>query len=995
MAVSVKMYGALKDALPRGHKGGITIHASTMAEVRSALEQYLPLSKLMNEYPCEIRYGKTLKSSNVIPAVHAAEILAKGHVDGDFTIHFVPGTGSGDEITTAMIVTALVSAAISIGVTLLMSLLFPPPETDNDSRKSALYNSGLTTQKEGVALSYIAGKRVLCGMNIIEGDVDVTNTGGLATSFTPGPGYNQGAVGGGVSLGGNPGNGKWSLAYQILQAKQLQDSLSGNKSGGGKTIANNSFSEATIKILGALGRGRIGGIYGSTPMEKGQNIFLDEVALVGGNGEFNYQGVDFAERDGSPGQEAIALVGGIPSNFDQNVEIKYKNESGTRMTYPYGVTTADVGYIKARFDLVLVKQDKKGNQSNTNVAISVDTRRVGGSWTNYGTWTFTGKSSEPFQRQIRINAPALNPADPSIKWEFRLQRMTNDSDDDKLNNATKFNGWAEVIEREATYDGADGGEPTALFGAAFDLSQFGSNKPEVAVVCAGAYVRVPSNYVDGHYPNDGSIWDGQFKMAITENPVWHWYNLATQMAGRVGVGLPDTYFNKFNIDAAARYCDQIITYTVGGVTKTRKRHTLNKQFTDDGEAWDELRKLAQSFRAVPYWDGAGIILIQDRPVAASEEASITNILSNADVIDGQFLVTTTSARDRINRVEVEWDNPSDFYRKAVAEYQDDADIAINEANGYSEGGVINQRIYKIGCTDEAEAYAFARELVFDSLNQDETLTFSLPLTGVNMEIGDIIGVDDWLATGRKPVGRVNKFAAGKAYFDGVFTTKNGTRYVVYYTKGDGLPGKTTFTATSDGNINSFNVPSVLKGTSVKIFQESDGVRPTVWRVIAIQEKSPGEYEVTAQKYVFAKYAYIDRNIPVPVTDWTEKSREVAPPTNFRGKSIGYQDDITGAHRDIQLNWNEPVSPAGSAGLLLQGYVVEMLAPGQGVWQEVYRGTNTVFTVRDVQPEVYNFSVKAINTLGKGSAPAVLQFQFGQESTANGRFPPVIVGVNAA
>lgn len=977
--ITVKFYGDLKKQVKTGHKGGIRIHANTMAEVRTALEQYLPFSTLLNKYPCEVRIGNTLKSAKTIPANWAAELLAKGEIDQDFTIHFVPGTGSGDEVTTAMVVTALVSAAISVGVTLLMNLLFPPEESGDDDRKSALYNSGNTVQKEGVALSYIAGEKVFCGLNVIEADVDVIETGGLGTRFQAGPAAGQ--TGSSLGGGGFFGNMDWEAI------RNIQDILSGDK-GGGNTIKNNSFSEATIKILGSLGRGEIGGIYGNNPTEQGQNVFFNELAYLSSNGEPNYEGVQIESRNGVAGQTPITLTPGVATNQDQSIELKNKTLGGDALDYPFVVTSPDAGYIKLRFNLVLVKTDKKGNQENTSVALAVDTRRSGGTWSNYGTWTFTGKSTSAFQRQVRVDAPALS-TDPQNKWEFRIRRITADSSDDKLTNQTNFNGWVEVIERELSYDGSDGGEPTALFGTTIDLAQFDqNNKPDIAVIVRGSKIRVPSNYVNGHYPNNGSVWDGTWSYQITSNPVWHWFNIASTEAGRVGVGMADRYFNKFNLDACARYCDQFISFSVNGVSGTRRRHTLNKQFTDSGKAWEMLRTIAQSFRAVPYWDGASVVLIQDRPKAASLEASINLWINNSQVVEGQFVVTPTAAANRINRVEVEWDNPKDFYRKAVTAYQDDADIQINKNLDYTEQGVIKQRIYKVGCDNEAEAYQFARELVINSLYEDETITFTMPMSAAAVNIGDIVAVDDWHVSGKRPVGRVIGYTGGKMVLDTPYASTNGTAYYVHYTRADGSLDRRSITA-SGTQIISITVPDVKVDTPVMIYQQTAGVQPTIWRVIGIQEKSPGEFEVQGQKYVFDKYALVDQNIPIPVTEWTERNKEVPTPTSFSAKSLSYQDDITGSHRDIEISWRGSSNPNDQ----IQGYVLEGLAPGQGTWVELYKGSSTTFVLRDVQVGTYLFTVKAINTLGRSSTPASLQFRFGQDSDTSGRYPPVFVRFN--
>jgi len=143
VTIKVVLHGAYRDALPAGYKRGVTLHANTVKEAIVALEQLIPLRRMIDTMPCEIRTGTTLRKSTSLngTAVMANWQLAEGTV-----LHIAPHAG-GHEITTAMLVTAIVSAVASVAASLLINLLMPETQTTNDTRKSALYENGQHTDR--------------------------------------------------------------------------------------------------------------------------------------------------------------------------------------------------------------------------------------------------------------------------------------------------------------------------------------------------------------------------------------------------------------------------------------------------------------------------------------------------------------------------------------------------------------------------------------------------------------------------------------------------------------------------------------------------------------------------------------------------------------------------------------------------------------------------------------------------------------------------------
>lgn len=120
MTVRVILHGAYRDAMPKGSKRGITLHANTCHEVLDALEQHFPIKDMLNNTKGEIRLGQNYKRSKSLTAEQAGSWT----IPDGATVHIGPHV-TGHEITTAMLITAAISAAASIAATILINVLMP------------------------------------------------------------------------------------------------------------------------------------------------------------------------------------------------------------------------------------------------------------------------------------------------------------------------------------------------------------------------------------------------------------------------------------------------------------------------------------------------------------------------------------------------------------------------------------------------------------------------------------------------------------------------------------------------------------------------------------------------------------------------------------------------------------------------------------------------------------------------------------------------------
>lgn len=962
--IRVRYYGAI------GRVAGRKTHrvdARTYREVLTYTQQFYDLKSHLATGAIDVRIGDVLADARYLNG----DQVARWSIPSGATIHVVPNPQGN--ITGAILITALVSAAISIGVTLLSSLLFPPPSNKTDNRKSALYQNGLNTSQAGAPLPYLAGDTVFCGGNVIEGDYDYSNSGGANA-------YN--------SIGGLNGAFANHLdSGTINDAFGINQQLASNKgkSGGGKTISNTTYSNATIKFAMAVGSGEVGGIKGATDLEKSKNILVNQVPLIDhSTGQANYPGFTWEERLGIPGQEPLKLTPGVSSPFTDGTDLKRSAAAGGGQFYiPKQVQSAKVDLVKLDFRYPqLVQINKDNNQAPATVTVAADIKRLSsGDWTTAGAWTITEKSSAPFDRQFTIAAPPADDAHPNDPWQFRVYRVTPDSTDDKLQNATTFQGWVEVQKVDRTYDGSEvtGAVPTALFAAAMDGAQFDvQNKPEIALIMQGRKVRVPDNY-DPVARTYSGIWGGGWSLAVTANPVWHWLEIAT--ATDVGCGFPLAFFDKFDLLQTAKRCDEVV--------HGRHRYSVNKQFTDQTEGWQFLVDFAQTFRAVPHFNGSQVVLSQDRP------GTPDHFINNSQVEDGKFRYAGTPGGEQFNECVVQYDDPENYYRVNQVTYQDTDAVARNRAQNISNNGIVTTTVYKIGCTDRQEAFDYARAIVFDAQNQNNTVTFNTSINACGYAPGQRIQIDDWNLSGKEFTGRIVAISDGQGItIDNAVTLRAGASYDALVVVDNRLSRRSIapVSATTKGVTIAMETIGLEPDTPVSIVENDPGAaQPTEWRINDIQEQEPTKFTVTASLYVEGKHAFIDDGTPVTKPTCSQLNVITPVPTGLTFMPFSYVDDIQSTKHGIQVSWDRinTISDTGQ-GIALRGYELEVRRPNGSTWEQAYKGADTFTSVLNADPGEYEWSLRSISSLGRSSAADVAKWTFTYDQ-GDAVLPPIFLG----
>ena len=153
--IHVKFGGIYRDRVAKKYRNGIKLQATSIVEVIEALNQDSifadDLKQMLADYQASFVLGRSLAKGRALAPRQAMGDWTLCPPGQDVTLHIVPIIMGGIEITMAQIITAIVTTAISIGVNMLMSALFPSESKQSGSkRKSNLYENGLQTQREDV-----------------------------------------------------------------------------------------------------------------------------------------------------------------------------------------------------------------------------------------------------------------------------------------------------------------------------------------------------------------------------------------------------------------------------------------------------------------------------------------------------------------------------------------------------------------------------------------------------------------------------------------------------------------------------------------------------------------------------------------------------------------------------------------------------------------------------------------------------------------------------
>lgn len=710
--------------------------------------------------------------------------------------------------------------------------------------------------------------------------------------------------------------------------------------------ADSLQSIAFLKLLDLICEGEIVGLVGGS-----KGIYLNRTPLQNDDDSFNFQNVEWTQRKGTQDQEYIPDNAATERELNVGAQFKYgdpnngpqpSNTSQTGTAIVRSIVDPDVSSVRIRISVPsLSTTNSNGDVGGASVSYSVWSKAADDmDWVKEYDDTISGKSSSKYERTKKFYLHGQGP------WLVRVQRETPDSPNNFTQNSTIWESYTEITEAKLTYPNS------ALVGIRIDATQF-SSVPNRIYLMDLMKIKIPSNYNDLTRTYTG-VWDGTFQMSegACNNPAWVFYDILTSERYGLGHYISEAQINKWSLFEIAQYCDEMVDDGYGDL---EPRFTCNMLVPGRTEVYSLLKSLASTFRGMIYWASGSITAVQDAP------KDPIYLYNQSNVVDGKFTYQGASAQSRHTVCRVTWNDPDNFYTSTV-EYVEDQEAV-------KKFGVIETEITAFGCTSRGQANRLGRWLLYTEKYESEVVTFATGLEGLFSSPGDIILVSDPSRIGARMGGRTRSATVNQITIDDDTI--------------DPLTTGTIFALLPNGNLEERDIVGIsgnviTVGTPFSIAPQAQGawviktgeVEPQQYRCIGIQEGENGTYTVSGLKHFPSKYDFIENNMILEIPDTTNLDEEMDAPKNLRVEESLYS---TGTDVKVRatFSWDK-------VGLAANYRVAYSLNGGNKVTMPLTQFNEMDFF--DVIPGIYEFSVVAINSLGKESIESSITKEIFGKST---------------
>ncbi|MGY9384479.1 phage attachment tail tip protein J [Citrobacter braakii] len=689
-------------------------------------------------------------------------------------------------------------------------------------------------------------------------------------------------------------------------------------------------SSQMLTVVDAICEGPIEG-----PVDGLKSVRINKTPVLDSDGNAMVHGVTVVYRVGEDEQTAMEGVEDSGAETLLGVEVK-KSEPVTRT-----ITAKTVDRLRFTFGVQsLVSTSTKGDRNPTSVQMLIQFRRDG-LWRTERDITITGKTTTQFLASVVIDDLPPRP------FEVRMQRITDDSTTDLLQNKTVWSGYTEIIDVKQLYPN------TAVIGVKVDAEQFGSQQVTRNYLLRGRIVQVPSNY-DPVKRTYSGLWDGTFKPAWTDNPAWCVLDMLTHprygMGSRIGVADVD----KWALYAIAQYCDRLVPDGFGG---TEPRITCNAYLTDQRKAWDVLGDFCSLMRCMPVWNGNTLTFVQDRPADKVWTYTQSNVVMPAD--GAPFIYSFSALKERHNAAEVRYTDPNNGWETSTELVENDAAIRRYGRN------VLKMDAF--ACTSRGQAHRAGLWAITTELLETQTVDFSVGAEGLRHVPGDIIEVCDSDYAGVTVGGRVLSVdsLSRTLTLDREVEIPPGGNVVLNLVGSDGQPVTVAVTAhPAPDRVTVSQLSDGVAAYSVWGLKLPD-LRQRLFRCVAIRENDDGTYAITAVQHVPEKESIVDNGAkfdPLPGTGITNTPPAVQHlTTEILAEDGQYQ---------ARARWDTPRVVKGV------NFFLRLTVKAEDNSDRLASSltlTETEHTFRNLTPGRYTLTVRAVNTQGQQGEPASTDF----------------------
>ena len=584
----------------------------------------------------------------------------------------------------------------------------------------------------------------------------------------------------------------------------------GKGGGGGHTpveAKETSRSKQLVKIVEVISEGEVEGLADGM-----KSVYFDNTPVQNKDGSYNFNNVQLEGRVGSQVQDVIAGFNTSEKEVSVGTQVR-KNLPITRT-----VTDNKVSRLRLTIGVQsLFSQAENGDTTGTtvNLVITIGSQSYPVS--------ISGKYSSQYLQQHTFDNL------PPVPFTVKVERATEDSKSQRLQNNTVWSSYTEIIDTEFTYPN------TALIGVKFD-SEYFSNIPARTYDLLGLRVKVPSNY-DTRTRKYTGMWDGTFKTDWTDNPAWILYDVVTSKRYGLGNRLGEFGADKWTLYQVSQYCDQLVPDGFGG---QEPRFTCNAWLTEQRSAYDVINDICSIFRAMPVWNGQQLTVVMDRP------SDPVWTYTNANVSEDGFSYTFSAKKARHNAIQVEYADKDNGYEKAIEYVSDDESIRRN--------GLNVKKITAFGCTSRGQAHRTGLWLLQTEKLETKTVSFVVGAEGLMHVPGDIIKVADTYYAGTNVGGRVLSVNGKKVTLDREISV-NGNSYFSYI-NAQAKHQDIKIVSVNGAEVTLDQTPVGLEAYGVWSLSTQQ-VTSQLFKALSVKEETKGKYTITALQHEPQKEAIVD------------------------------------------------------------------------------------------------------------------------------------------
>jgi hypothetical protein len=544
----------------------------------------------------------------------------------------------------------------------------------------------------------------------------------------------------------------------------------------------------------------------------------------------------------------------------------------------------------------------------------------------------------------------------------------------------------------------------------FPLKPSGQDKRYIAGKNLASFNQL-SNSSDEKIIYKGN-WDGTFKLAWTDNPVWVLFDILINRRYGLGNFVSPSEVNYWELYKIGRYCDAVDSNGVfAGVSSAdgglEPRYAFNGVIADKSNVFDSLKSLIACFRGNMFYTNSEINFTNDRlkPIMA--------FFNNANVKDGMFNYSNERRDSQYNVIEVSYLDRDDLFKQKIEYVEDTDDIKAR--------GILRTTAQTFGITSRAHAKRLGEHIIYSTINEDENVAFVGGLETLLCRPGDLVAINDEVKTLKRHVGRVlnvdpvtnsiytnislkaSDFSSsgltgeisvliptGKLQSEDFYNlAKSPSKLNISEIYQTDLPMRVTFQSTGRQVSPSLSYGSnffIDTGCSgYPLFQDIRvgspcsitvaNTKQQIYKIQSIKELNLNEYEVIASKFDTGKFSEIEKGETGLMQDFFTAFPPARNTNVSEGNSVSLENKFQYELKFPRIltfatgNWNLQFDKIDLSGQWTSvadanSYNVELITPKYRSIKQIVTGTSAIF---EDQTEVGRFTLK-VTARNTGSYP---------------------------